>query len=93
VGLILNELISNALKYAFEDNGTGKLNVRFSKREDEYTLQVADSGKGLPTDFNAIGSMGMRLVNVLTEQLNGLIDVRNEAGATFTIRFKKAVAY
>jgi len=93
VGLILNELISNALKYAFQEQGTGQLNISFSKLEDEYTLRVADSGKGLPIDFNSIESMGMRLVNVLTEQLNGLIDVKNEAGATFTIRFKKVVAY
>ncbi len=92
VGLILNELISNALKYAYDGQTEGHLNISFTKEKDAYVLNVADSGKGLPADFGSIQSMGMRLVNALTEQLDGMIDVKSEEGANFTIRFKSQLA-
>ncbi|MEQ8925490.1 MAG: histidine kinase dimerization/phosphoacceptor domain -containing protein [Fulvivirga sp.] len=93
VGLILNELISNALKYAFSANGDGELDISLRMENKEYVLQVSDSGKGLPLNFTESQSMGMRLVNVLTEQLNGLLKIENESGAHFTLKFKPSISY
>ena len=59
--------------------------------EDMATLEVADSGVGLPEDFTPSGStsMGMDIVSVLAEQLDGTLRHRNEAGAVFSIEFPK----
>ncbi|MEQ8244576.1 histidine kinase dimerization/phosphoacceptor domain -containing protein [Fulvivirga sp.] len=92
VGLILNELISNALKYAFSANGDGELDISLRMEDKEYVLQVSDSGKGLPLNFTESQNMGMRLVNVLTEQLDGLLKIENEGGAHFTLKFKPSLS-
>lgn len=92
VGLILNELISNALKYAFSANGDGELDISLIKENEEYVLQVSDSGAGLPDNFTESHSMGMRLVKVLTEQLDGLLKIENEGGAHFTLKFKPSLS-
>lgn len=64
------------------------MNISFSKSNNGYVLNVEDSGKGLPADFGAIQSMGMRLVNALTEQLDGLLDVKSSVGTKITLKFK-----
>jgi len=87
IGLILNELISNALKYAFEPENEGQLNISLKQSENNYQLSVADSGKGLPENYQEAKSMGLKLVNSLTKQLDGLLDVKNESGSVFTITF------
>ncbi len=91
IGLILNELISNALKYAFDERQKGKLSISLTKSEDQYTLRVTDTGKGLPQNFDAMQSMGMRLVATLTAQLDGLLDINNDAGAAFTLKFRTSI--
>lgn len=90
VGLILNELVSNAFKYAFEETG-GTLNITMVKLKDEdYRLEVQDNGPGLPTDFDidSAKSLGLRLVRRLSKQLYGKALYVNNHGACFTIRFK-----
>lgn len=89
IGLILNELISNSLKYAFDEKQEGTLTVKLSQVEDEIKLEVADSGKGLPDDFQESQSMGMRLVNSLTEQIQGAINIKSSPGASFSISFNQ----
>jgi PAS domain S-box-containing protein len=91
-GLIINELVTNALKHGFKGRqGTGQIRVTFTVGEDMATLEVADSGVGLPEDFTPSGStsMGMDIVSVLAEQLDGTLRHRNEAGAVFSIEFPK----
>ncbi len=92
VGLILNELISNSLKYAFKENGHGKLNISLSKDDQYYWLKVADTGFGFPDNFEELKSMGMRLVRSLTEQIGGILEVTNQNGTSFTIKFKPVMA-
>lgn len=87
LGLILNELISNSLKHAFEGKTEGELCISLTADQEAFTLQVADSGKGLPANFEEIKNMGMRLVNSLTEQIEGQLTVENSNGANFTITF------
>ncbi|MEM0952819.1 MAG: two-component regulator propeller domain-containing protein [Pseudomonadota bacterium] len=91
-GLIINELISNALKHAFVGRtGEGIICVSFGKNGDHagYEIQVSDDGHGVSTevDLASVASMGMEIVRILTEQLEGDWDYRSDSGAVFTIRF------
>ncbi len=88
-GLIINELASNALKYAFPADTKGEINITFANTNDEYTLCVSDTGVGLPPDFDPEQgkSLGMKLVRMLTSQLNGEMECRNGVGTTFQITF------
>ncbi len=91
-GLIVNELVSNSLKYAFPEDRTGEIKVVFrSTDEDELDLTVSDNGIGLPKDLDIKNteSLGLHLVNVLGEyQLGGKLDVRRENGTEFHLQFK-----
>jgi PAS domain S-box-containing protein len=89
-GLIINELVSNALKYAFPDNRKGKISIYFSKEIGSYyTCIVRDSGVGLPSDidFENTVSLGLQLVNTLTRQLGGKIELSREHGTEYRITF------
>jgi PAS domain S-box-containing protein len=94
-GLIINELVSNALKHAFPDNLSGEISVCFSLDDDDWiTLTVADTGVGIPTalDFKNTGTLGLQLVNMLTQQLNGQISMESTTGTAFTLRFLRSRA-
>ncbi|MGQ9854233.1 MAG: PAS domain S-box protein [Candidatus Oleimicrobiaceae bacterium] len=88
-GLIVNELVSNALKHAFPGGRKGKVTVALERVNGAYVLQVSDDGVGFPphVDFRNTESLGLQLVNTLTDQLEGNIELRCSGGATFTISF------
>ena len=88
-GLIINELASNALKYAFPAHTKGEVNITFARADDQYTLCVSDTGVGLPPDFDPeqSKSLGMKLVRMLTTQLSGEMAYRNGVGTTVQITF------
>jgi PAS domain S-box-containing protein len=88
-GLIINELVSNSLKYAFPDGRHGKIHISLSNSDNAYKLIVGDDGAGLPPglDFRNTTSLGLQLVNTLVGQLEGTIDLEDGAGATFRIAF------
>ena len=89
-GLIISELVSNALKYAFPDGRPGEIAIRLRMvAEQEYQLTVSDNGIGLPHGLNlqAPGSLGLRIVNTLTRQLGGTLTHANETGTTFSLTF------
>ena len=91
VGLIVNELLSNALKHAFVGRNEGKIEVRLTASEEgRINLTVSDNGVGLPAgfDIDKTGTLGLRLIKILTEdQLHGTLEVISEDGATFNIEF------
>jgi PAS domain S-box-containing protein len=90
-GLIVNELISNSLKHAFPMGSSGRLTVRLKVDEDRMiTLEVADSGVGLPRglDFRDTDTLGLQLVTLLVKQLNGELTLENGPGTVITIRFQ-----
>jgi PAS domain S-box-containing protein len=90
-GLVLNELLSNALKYAFPDGGIGTITVAFHCADGFATLVVADDGIGLPALPNGLeehsGSLGQQLVTALVQQLGGVSSVESDGGTRFTLTF------
>ena len=90
-GLILNELFSNALKYAFPDGRYGTIRVHFARLESgDLILSVADDGIGLPADFDWENSesVGLRVVRILARQIDGIVTLgRGGAGTCFTMQF------
>ena len=92
-GLIINELLSNALKYAFPDERSGVIEICIGKNPDnKIELVVRDNGVGLPEDFdlNKCESLGLQLVTVLTQdQLQGEITFERKNGTEFRLKFQE----
>ncbi|MEN9231271.1 MAG: PAS domain S-box protein [Thermostichus sp. DG02_5_bins_236] len=90
-GLIINELVTNSLKYAFPKGRSGEIRVHFSQTRKSTQLRVSDNGIGLPPDFDfkETQSLGLQLVATLTEQLEGKIESKNKVGTTFIITFPR----
>ena len=90
-GLILNELFSNALKYAFPEGRSGTVTVQFSRLESgDLTLSVSDDGVGIPAgmDWENSQSVGLRVVRILARQIDGRLTLsRTGGGTTFEIVF------
>jgi PAS domain S-box-containing protein len=89
-GLVINEILSNALKYAFPQGQPGKINISFTHEHDEYQLVVSDNGIGLPDGFDIYNcrTLGLQLVTGLTiNQLNGRISLDKYKGTSFTVHF------
>jgi PAS domain S-box-containing protein len=92
-GLILNELVTNALKHAFPYSQSGEIRVELrAVNAGWFQLIVADNGIGLPAsfDFKATSSLGLYLVNSLVKQLNGNINLNQNQGTEFRISFFSA---
>lgn len=87
-GLMLNELITNALKYAYPE-GEGEICIKLVSDENSIAISVSDSGVGLPAGFDCGNSqsLGMTIIHVLTQQLEGELTISGSPGVTFTIRF------
>jgi PAS domain S-box-containing protein len=90
-GLIISETISNSLKYAFPNEMTGEIYISLKSIEDKYELIIRDNGIGLPDelDFNNLDSLGLLLVNNLTDQIDGELKINNYSGTEFKITFKE----
>jgi PAS domain S-box-containing protein len=89
-GLILNELVSNCLKHAFPDGRSGQVQVLLRRDSAcQAILTVRDNGCGFPPDldFQSTESLGLQLVNALTEQLRGTIALDRADGTTFMLIF------
>ena len=88
--LILNELATNSLKHAFPDGRSGTVDISFrEKTPGNYELTVGDDGIGLPEDFNigSVDTLGLQLVEVLTEQLKGVHSMERHKGIINRITF------
>jgi PAS domain S-box-containing protein len=90
-GLIINELVSNALKYAFKGRKKGVLTVVLREEDGEIILAVKDDGVGLPKDFayEKNNSLGIQLVYALLEQLDASMKVNQSNGTEFFISFRR----
>ena len=89
-GIILNELVTNAMKHGLTGEGRGEVWIRLSKKEEELVeLAVCDSGPGMPEDFD-LGkneSLGLQLVSVLARQLDGDLSIQSGERTCFLVRF------
>jgi PAS domain S-box-containing protein len=92
IGLLINELVSNSLKYAFPGNRKGEIVIRLRKiDQDEIELMVGDNGLGMPEDLDwrNTETLGLQLVTTLAEeQLDGTLNLNRVNGTHFNIRFK-----
>jgi PAS domain S-box-containing protein len=90
-GMIINELLSNSLKHAFPRNRKGAVHISLHERESLFVLNFKDDGVGFPTEMNPneTESLGLRLVNMFTQQLDGTIQCLCGEGAQFRISFSK----
>lgn len=89
LGLIVNELVTNALKYAFPYKRKGEIKVALRKVDQAVTLLVSDDGIGLPKGFDArkASGLGLELVESLTAQLSGTLELDTARGTSFKISF------
>ncbi|MBD2494422.1 PAS domain S-box protein [Nostoc sp. FACHB-280] len=89
-GLIVNELVSNSLKYGFPNGRIGEICVGITEDLDQkFTIFVSDNGVGLPPNFNFqnTASLGWQLVEALTQQISGTIKINSQTGVEFQITF------
>lgn len=88
LGLILNELLMNALKHAFPGHKKGNVEIALFPNDETLILEVADNGIGLPDGFDPARSRGsgIRLVMMLTKQMNGVFECENIPGARFRVK-------
>jgi PAS domain S-box-containing protein len=87
LGLILNELISNSLKYAFPEGRKGEIAISVKKEDHTITILFRDTGIGIPADLDwrDTQSLGLRLVNTLVDQMNGTVELDRSSGTQFTM--------
>ncbi|MBN1347919.1 PAS domain S-box protein [candidate division KSB1 bacterium] len=91
-GLIVNELVTNALKHAFPKPATGKIYITCKRTNPRaIVLSVADNGIGLPENLNIEQSstLGLVLIKTLSEQLNAKLEIRRKRGDCFTLTFQE----
>jgi PAS domain S-box-containing protein len=91
-GLIVNELITNAMKYAFVGIDEPQLVIKLELVNDAINIFIEDNGIGLPKDFDITesDSLGLQLVTTLTEQLDGSLSIKVENGTKYLITFVKS---
>ena len=90
-GLIINELVSNSLKYAFTESLAGEIKINFyhDTTSQQFHLSIQDNGRGFPPGFNVENTetLGLRLVRMLTNQLDGTLVIDSECGTCYDISF------
>lgn len=88
-GLIINEALSNSLKYAFEADQAGEIKLNISNHDQRVNIKISDNGKGLPSNFDLENSrtLGMQLIKILSNQLNGKLSVNTEQGTVINLTF------
>ncbi|MCQ1536091.1 PAS domain S-box protein [Methanosarcina sp. KYL-1] len=98
LGIIVNELVSNSLKHAFTEK-EGDIRIRLCREEKNneiskslYSLTISDNGKGIPknVELGSVESLGLQLVSILVDQLDGNIELKREQGTEFKITFNLA---
>jgi PAS domain S-box-containing protein len=91
LGLIVNELVTNSMKHAFGGGESGEIKVQFYSEDENLVLKVSDNGIGFPgdLDFKKTSSLGLQLVNSLTNQIDGEIELNRTKGTEFKITFKE----
>jgi two-component sensor histidine kinase len=91
IGMIINELVTNSLKYAFTDRTNGKIRVALSETSNLFQLEVSDNGIGIPESIDVAGanSFGYKMVRAFVQKLKGTMQIARDRGTTIQIQFTK----
>ena len=93
LGFIVNELITNAIKYAFAERGDGVITIKAMRPENRVFLVFEDNGCGIPesvTVENSSSGFGLQLVGMLVKQIHGSLTIEKQNGTRFVIEFEAA---
>jgi two-component sensor histidine kinase len=88
IGIMANEILSNALKHAFGNNTEGAIRLEFSRNQDTITLRIHDNGLGVPADFKyeTSRSFGMRMIHSLAKKIDAEVTYASQNGTLVTVR-------
>jgi two-component sensor histidine kinase len=91
IGLIFNELLTNAFKYAFNDNTNGVLEIALKEENNQLQLSVKDNGPGFPMELDAktTKSFGLRMIRAFAQKLKAVVEIKNDDGAFVQLYIKK----
>lgn len=91
-GLIINEILTNSIKYAFPEHREGIIRIDMKAKGNVVTLIMSDNGIGLPEHTNPsnLNSLGMKLIRVLTDQIDGEMSLDRTNGTTYTLKFNES---
>lgn len=91
LGLIINELVTNSLKYAFNTKDNGQISVVLKTRNEKLLLQVKDNGSGIPEDANVTAgpSFGYKIIRAFSQKLKAIITVNNQSGTDVQLLISK----
>lgn len=91
LGLIVNELVTNSMKHAFPEGETGYIKVELCRKSEKIVLKVSDNGIGFPKDldYKNTSSLGLQLVNNLTMQIDGELELDRNQGTSFSLIFEE----
>ncbi len=92
VGLIINEIFTNALKHAFPENRHGEISIECLKENNNTLIIISDNGIGMPSNINLDNpqTLGLQLINLLSDQINADVSYNNNNGVTCTISIHEA---
>jgi len=90
LGLLLNELITNSLKYAFEENEEGIIGIQLSRSNGQYKFSYCDNGRGFktPFDFESVHTMGMQIISMLIRQLGATYKLDTQGQFKLQLEFE-----
>lgn len=91
LGLILNELVTNSFKYAFNNHQKGSLDILLQEKDEKLILKVSDNGSGFPADMDvkSAKSFGLKMIRAFAQKLKASLDVYNNNGAVVEMRISK----
>ncbi|RBQ06731.1 hypothetical protein DRW42_13195 [Pedobacter miscanthi] len=89
IGLIINEAVTNSIKYAFPNKEKGMISIVMKKNEDTVTMRISDNGIGIPDrpENEKLSSLGLKLIAGLSADINGSLKVENKNGTVLTLTF------
>ncbi|MDP8227250.1 MAG: ATP-binding protein, partial [Candidatus Celaenobacter polaris] len=93
LGLVLNEIITNAIKYAFEGREVGNIHIELKETEKHVVIKISDDGIGMPEniDINDPETLGLSIVDMITQQLQGTLSLDRKNGTSFTLEIPKKI--